>query len=347
MIILTWLKQHRWQTGLIIIVLFGSGWLSYQKFWPKAPETLYDLVPAAFQDIRQTVTASGKVKSATEVNLQFQTAGQLAWVGVKEGDYVNKWQALASLDQKQLKKTLQKYLLDFSKERNDFDEALKVTYRDTALTDTISRILQKNQYDLDKAVLDVELQDITLKYATLITPISGIVTHIDTPVSGVNIIPAAAVFTVADPQNLVFEAQIDEMDISLVKVQQAAEITLDAYPDKPIPVTVDSIDFNSQADSSGSTVFIAKFKLVNSIDQSLLLGMNGEVSILVNAKNNVLSVPTAAINETNGQTQVQIVVNHRLKSLTVITGTSNGDLTEITSGLNPEQIVVIGKKLKK
>jgi len=345
MIILRWLKQHRWLSGLIILILFGSGWLGYQKFGPKKISNVYELAVVTRQNIKKTVVASGKIKSQSQADLQFQTSGQLAWIIVKEGDSVKKWQAIAGLDQQELKKTLQKYLLDFSKERADFDEDLKITYRDKALTDTISRILQKNQYDLDKAVLDVELQDLTLKYATLITPIDGIITHIDVPLAGVNITPATAVFTVADPDHLEFEAIIDEVDIGLISLGQAGRLVLDAYPDEPISLTVDSIDFNSSLDSSGSTVFLVKFRLENNSGQKLKLGMNGEITITVAEKTNVLAVPLSSILE-NGTTTVQLVKDNTLINQTVTIGITSDDLVEITSGLTENQTIVVSKKSK-
>jgi len=328
---------------ILTVAVLILGFLGYKKFWPKPPQAIYELAEAGYQDIRQTVTASGKIKSATQADLKFQTAGQLAWVKAKTGDRVKKWQALAGLDQRALKKTLQKYLLDFSKERNDFDEARQVTYRDTVLTDTISRILQKNQYDLDKAVLDVELQDIALKYATLVAPFDGVIVSTDIPVAGINILSTTPIVTAADPDNLIFEAEIDEQDVGLVKTGQPAVIALDAYPDKPLTVPVDSIDFMSRLDSSGSTVFIAKFKFKNSASQPLLLGMNGEAVITVNEKNHVLAVPVNAVSE-NGRAEVQTVTGRQLISQPVTPGISDNSFTEITAGLQPGQVVVVAKK---
>ncbi|MBU1499985.1 efflux RND transporter periplasmic adaptor subunit, partial [Patescibacteria group bacterium] len=283
------LKTRKLLTVFLLLVIILSGFFGYKKFGPKKISDLYELI-----------------KSQSQVDLKFQTSGQLTWVNVQEGDFVKKWQAIAGLDQQELKKNLQKYLLDFSKERADFDEDLKVTYLDKVLTDTISRILQKNQYDLDKAVLDVELKDIALKYSTLISPLDGIVTHIDVPLAGVNITPAAAVFTVADPDHLEFEAIIDEVDIGLIKLSQSARLTLDAYPDEIINLTVDSINFNSSLDSSGSTVFLVKFRVENNPEQKFKLGMNGEVTITVAEKANVLAVPLSSILE-NGTATVQLV----------------------------------------
>ena len=342
--LLAFLKRKKLLTAFLIITISLAGYFSYQKFRPKSPDELYQLQIITKKDIKQTVSASGSIHSQTEVDLKFQTAGQLAWVGVKEGDHVQKWQAIASLDQRALKKTFEKYLIDYSKERNDFDEDKFETYGEgTDITNTIKRILEKNQWDLEEAVLDVELYDITLKYATLITPIEGIVTHIDTPVAGVNITAAKAVFTVADPLNLEFVAQVDEVDVGYLRATQSAQIILDTYPDDPIDTLVSSIDFNSTTDSSGSTIYLARFKLLNPDLDHYRLGMNGEVIITTDEKQNIITVPYQSILE-NGQTQVQVVKNDQIEMQTVTTGLVGENDIEITSGLKEGQTIVVGQK---
>jgi multidrug efflux pump subunit AcrA (membrane-fusion protein) len=270
-----WLIEKKFRTVSFFLVLAIAGFFACQKFRPKTIEEKYDLAPVTREDIRQTVTASGKVKSRLQLDLKFTTSGLLAWVGVKEGDRVKKWQAIASLDKRQLEKTLKKYLLDYSKERADFDEDLMVTYRDKVLTDTISRILGKNQSDLDKAVLDVEIQDLAVKLATLTSPIDGIITRAEPPVAGVNITPTTAVYTVADFNQLMFEAEIDEADIGQISAGQPAELLLDAFPGKPISLTVSRIDFDATTDTSGATIYQAELDFTSPPPDQLRLGLNG------------------------------------------------------------------------
>ncbi|MEA3355060.1 MAG: efflux RND transporter periplasmic adaptor subunit [Patescibacteria group bacterium] len=342
--LLGFLKKRKLLVIFLTIVTLISGYFLYQKFRPKSPEELYNLQKVTKSDIKQTVSASGSIQSQTQVDLKFQTSGQLAWVGVKEGDYVNQWQALASLDQKALKKTFEKYLFDYSKERNDFEEDKQETYKDIIVTDSIKRILQKNQWDLNKAVLDVELYDITVKYATLITPIKGIVTRIDNPIAGVNITPATAVFTVADPEFLEFVALIDEVDVGLLKATQSAQIILDTYPNEPIDTFISSIDFDSSTDSSGSTVYLVKFKLLNPDLSRYRLGMNGEVIITTAQKQNVTTIPYQSILEEDNKLSVQLIKDNTLINQTITIGISNDEDIEVISGLEPGQTIVVGKK---
>jgi macrolide-specific efflux system membrane fusion protein len=77
------------------------------------------------------VQSSGKTKADTSAELKFQTSGKLAWVNVKEGDAVEAYQAIAGLDPREVQKTLEKALRDYSSERNDFEEMWRVTYQGT------------------------------------------------------------------------------------------------------------------------------------------------------------------------------------------------------------------------
>jgi multidrug efflux pump subunit AcrA (membrane-fusion protein) len=151
---------------------------------------------------------------------------------------------------------------------------------------------------------------------------------------------------VADPNNLFFEAEIDETDISLITATQSAEIVLDAYPDESIPATVESIDFDASSDSSGSTVFIVKFKLSNNNTQKFRLGMNGEVIINVAQKQNILTVPYQSLIE-DDTIQVKVVKDKKVVEQEVTTGISNDDYIEITSGLKENDVIVVAKKTKK
>lgn len=291
----------------------------------------------------KSVQSSGKTKAEKSVELKFQTSGKLTWVGVKEGDTVAAYQAIAGLDLREVQKTLDKALRDYSSERNDFEEMWRVTYHGvqnpaTALTDTVKRILQKNQWDLDKAVLDVELKHLAVEYATLITPIAGIVAHIDTPVAGVNITPASAVFEIVDPGSLVFQANIDEVDIGSLVVGQTASIALDAFPDATFSGKVVYISYISEISAGGATVFPVKIAFDQ--PQKLRIGLNGDVTIEMTAIPDALVVPIEAIREQDSGKFVYKKTGTSYTLAPVTVGEQNDSDIVITRGLSQGDVVV-------
>ncbi|HLD24558.1 MAG TPA: efflux RND transporter periplasmic adaptor subunit [Patescibacteria group bacterium] len=330
-----------WKLALIIILLLGGViYWSNRTAQQKTAKTI-TTTKVKQQDFVNTITSSGKTKAEKTVDLKFQTSGKLIWVGVKEGDVVKAYQALASLDKREVQKNLEKAFRDFTSERNDFDQAgldSPANKPSDAANDRLKRILEKNQWDLEKAVLDVELKHLSVEFATLITPIAGIVTHIDTPVAGVNITPASAVFSVADPTSLVFEANVDETDISALSIGQIATITLDAFPQATFSGTISYISYTSEQSSGGATVFPVKIAFAD--PQNLRIGLNGDISIETDRQDDVLTVPSEAIREDKSGMYVYKKTDGKYEKTPVAVGKKNEDDVIITSGLTEGDIVV-------
>lgn len=294
------------------------------------------------QNLARIVSASGKIKSAKEVNLKFQASGKLAWVGVKEGDRVKKWQAIASLDKLELQKNLEKELIDYMNERWDFEQD-KDDYEDQIITDSLKRILEKAQFDLNRDVLDVEIADLALKLAVIVSPIDGIVTKVETPVAGINVTPATAEFIIADPNEVYFEARIDEADIAGIAVNQKALLVLDAYPDEEITAEVKQIGFQAESSSGGGTVFSVKISLPSNENLYFRLGMNGDAEIILEEKESVLTIPTSAVLMKNNKSYVFTVVNNVLQEKEIQTGLETDSEIEIVQGLEAGEEIVVEK----
>lgn len=327
---------------LVLLVIIGGG-LFLRSRQKTGTSATIQTARVKRSDFVKRISSSGKTAANSSVELKFQTSGRLAWVGVKEGDTVAAYQALAGMDVREVQKNLEKALRDYSSERNDFEETWRVTYQgrsspQQALTDTVKRILEKNQWDLDKAVLDVELKHLAVEYATLVTPIAGIVTHIDTPVAGVNITPATAVFTVSDPNSLVFEANIDEIDVGSLVVGQAADISLDAFADASFSAKVSYVSYVSETSSGGATVFAVK--LAFDEPQKLRIGLNGDIMIEVQREDEALMIPVEAVREDKDGKYVYRNIDNSYERVAVSLGAQNEEEVIVATGLSDGDIVV-------
>lgn len=194
---------------------------------------------------------------------------------------------------------------------------------------------------MDKAVLDVEIKDIALQLATLITPIDGIVTQIDTPVAGVNVITTDT-FSVANPNSIVFSANVDETDVGKVILGQTAQIDLDAFPDQSFTGSVSSIAFAAETSSGGATVFPVEISFADMTN--LRIGLNGDVTIILSEHPSLVTIPTTAIRETEEEEKYVVKkVGKKYEKTFVETGIDTEDDTEIKSGLSlGEQVVTDG-----
>jgi len=284
------------------------------------------------KDLSIKLTASGKIQARRKVELRFQTSGNLTWIGVKKGDTVKKWQVIASLDRKELEQKLLKTLRDYSLTRWDFDQT-KEDYQNTLITNEIRRILEKNQFDLEKSIADVEISNITLKYSYLVSPIDGIVSDLDVSTPGVNITPSSATFTIVDPDSMIFKADVDEADIGQIKHQTPVKILLDAYPNEEIDAIVDLIGLTSVTTSGGGTAFPIEMVLPKNENFKYKIGMNGDLSMIVNEKKDVLSLPLSAVSKKGDRSFVQKIENNKPKKIEITSGLETDENIEIQKGL--------------
>lgn len=290
-------------------------------------------------NLEQVLTIPGTIDAEEKAVLKFQTSGRLAWVGVKEGDYVKKYQSIASLDQTDLKKTLQKKLNDYMTNRWTFDQTTKDDYKDKALTDTITRLKDKVQFSLNNAVIDVELQDITVRYANLWTPIEGIVTKADPKYGGINITSTTAEYDVVNPNSIYFSANADQTEVTKLKEGVTGELVLDPFPDEKILGAVKNIFFMPKAGESGTVYEVKFFFDKNNSDYRFRLGMTGDLSFVTAKKDDVLYLPIRFVLEKDSKKYVTVLKNGQKSQVNVQTGLETDDNIEILSGVSEGDVV--------
>lgn len=338
-------KNHWKILTLLLLIAFAVGYYFNSK---QKSSTNFTYSAVEKRNIVQVVSASGKVKSDEEATLKFLSSGQLVWVGVKKGDFVKQWQAIASLDRKELEEKLKQELIDYMNKRWDLEQTGD-NYKDKSF-DALAgiaaqRVKDKAQWDMDRTVLDVEIADIALKYATLVSPIDGIITKIDAPNTGVNIVASTTEFVVANPDKMIFSANVDEGDIGKVKIGQTAKIVLDAYPNETFEATIQQIDFTPTLTSGGGLAYAVKFQLPTNTNTQFKLEMNGDSSIVVNEASQALSIPQAAIRENTDNKYVWIKTDKGYDKRIVKTGISDDTNIEIFEGLDiGDKVITSGFK---
>lgn len=350
------LKKNLKKIIIILIVVAISGIGLYRvnakdkpKEIPKFDAKKESIVTPKRETIKEEITLTGSIDAVTKSNLQFKTSGQLAWVGVKVGDKVKKYQAIASLNKEELRKGLE---ADFNSYRSalatfdDVQDKYKYEKDNLILTDEMKRILVRSQNTLGNSVIAYELQDLAIKYATLYSPISGVVVAVDQPNSGVNITPASATFSIIDPMSIYFKAQIDQEDVTRVKIGDKTTITLDSFPEKEFVSEVTYISFTPVSGQT-STVYEIRFKLDSDSNQDLKyrLGMDGDALISLKEIPNSLTLPIEAIRQDEDQPYVFVKSNDNqpLIKKTIKIGIETDTTVEILEGLSENDQVVVSK----
>lgn len=319
---------------LVLVVIAVVVWSP----WKKKKAALETISPEV-RDLKKVLSVSGVTDASTKSTLRFLAGGKITKIGAQQGEWVKKNQVIAGIDRRELEKSLAQQLNTFTTSRIEYDQT-KDTYKDIAGNKSVDRTLEKNNLTLQNAALSVELKDLALKNATLTAPFEGILVSAPSIVSN-SVVTASDVFQLTDPNSLFFEVEVDESNISLVKVGQQAEIVLDAYPDEKIPTTVSYIAFQSTEGDAG-TVFRVRLKMPQMNDLlKYKLGMNGTASILIEEKNQALSVPMNSVIEEKGQTFVEVLnASGKIEKKVFQKGMETDEYVEAVSGLSTSDKVV-------
>lgn len=303
------------------------------KYNSKKDKLTYPVI----KNIENKITLAGKLDAEKKSELRFQTSGRLTWVGVKIGDRVKKGQAIASLDKTELKKQLAKEFNDYRTTLSNFDDT-DYTYKDkkqrSLITEDMQRIINRSQFSLNNAVIDYELQDLAIKYATLTSPIDGIVVSIDQPIANTNVTPATSGFLIINSQDIFMKSEIDESDVSKITLEQPVKLKIDSFTDEEYQSHISYISFDPIAGQS-STVYEVRFPLnLDNSDLKYRLGMNGEVNIILNSAKETITIPIEYIIDENDKKYVYVKKNNDIIKKEIKTGIENDTDVEALEGLS-------------
>lgn len=321
--------KKRWYLVLAaVIVIF----IILNAFVFKKDEEKVTFINPEVMDLTKSLEVSGIVDAKQKVRLSFIAGSKVTYVGVEEGDEVSKWQTVASVDTSTLAKQKEASLNTYEQTRLNWEDTLE-TNDDRGLTDYEQRAEDRDQLTLDNAVLNVEIADIAIKNSAIYAPFAGIITHAPNVVAGVQW-AATDYYEIVDPSTLVFKAAVDETDLGFLSQGQAAKINLDAYDGEMIDSYVNYISYSSYNDSSG-TVFLIEFPLQNLSIEKYRLGMNGDVSITLEEKPEVLALPIETLREEDGKSYVDIKADNKegYEAREIKVGLETDEYFEVLEGL--------------
>ena len=140
------------------------------------------------------------------------------------------------------------------------------------------------------------------------------------------------------------KAQVDETDISQIKLRQKADIVLDAYPEIKTPAHVDHITPDAKTINSVTTYIVDV--IADSTPKYMLSGMTANVTFFIKNKEDVLLAPAEAVKNKDGYFYVIMEdpsSSSKTIDKTIETGISDGKNVEILSGLSKGDVVLIPK----
>jgi len=200
--------------------------------------------------------------------------------------------------------------------------------------------------DQDRLEIEKETRE-AMASMTLIAPISGIVLSRDTD-KGSAVIPISSAYggtmimTLADVSEKHFRGDVDEADIGKVHLGLPARIYVEAYPDDPFKAELTHI--SPQGREEEDIINFEIRTIVSDQENRLRVGMSADAELILEEHENVLVIPEGAVIYENGKTFVNIQddsVEEGMRKVEITKGISDGLRTEVLSGLEEDQVVVL------
>jgi len=311
------------------------------------------------KDIQNSITATGTIEPVTSVTVGTQVSGVIDKIYVDYNSEVKKGQVIAELDKTNLVSKLKTAQANLSSAQSSLNYQKANYNRYKTLFN--KGLVSANDYESARlSYLQAQQQVTTSKesvkeaqtnlgYAVITSPIDGVV--LSKSVEEGQTVAASystpELFTIAqDLTNMQVIADIDEADIGEVKEGQRVTFTVDAFPDDTFQGTVTQV--RQEATTESNVVTYEVVISAPNADLKLKPGLTANVTIFTLEKNDVLAVSNKAlrftpnsailgddqvIEDCEGDHKVWTREGNVFRAHKVETGTTNGTLTEIVSGI--------------
>jgi len=280
------------------------------------------------RELRAVVSASGKIRAKTSVDVSASTTGKVVKLAVDEGDRVERGQFLMQIDPtpaetsvRQIEAGLGAARANLELQRANLQQVQQEYDRQQALFEkslTSQELLQKAKTSLDVQKLQVAAaeQEIS-RYQAMLTSarheLSKVNVHAD--ISGVivkrnieegeNVFvgafnnPATVLITIADLSVIEALVEVDETDIVNTRVGQDAEVKVDAYPDSSFSGKVTKVGSSPILGATGgaqqqATSFEVIVQLTDEIPR-VRPGLSCKAEITAGYREKAIAVPIQAL----------------------------------------------------
>ncbi len=333
-----------WIVVLVVVLLGGlaGGWYWRQSHLAAEVEIgLVRLVGSG--DTGALLSASGYILPDRKADVSSRTFGTLEWVGIEVGSKVKKGEVIGRIANADIAAQVEEAKAQLADAEREYERWKKIVEKGIEPKERLDKA--DTQLQLVRARL--KQSEASFEYTLIRAPFDGIVVKRSAQ-AGENVGPAGTVqsggslCTLIDRNSLEMVADVNETNISKVKVGQKIELATEARPDRKYKGEVRQIV--PTADRTKGIVQV-KIRLLDP-DDSLLPEMASRASFLREGAEagapRKLIAPRGSVRDRGGRKGVFILDSGRVRLQGVETGAEGEDGTEILKGLQGGEEVVTG-----
>ncbi len=307
------------------------------------------------RDIDPTIRAKGIIKPSvgSEVKVGSRVSGIVSRLHVKTGDKVTKGQLLAELDPTELQAQLNQAEATISNARAQLDyarldvERKRTLFKEDLVSqselDRSERTYEVAESSVEQAVANLDYARIQVRYTKINAPISGVVASVTTQ-EGETVaasFSAPTFVTIIDLERLEVWAYVDETDIGRIREGQTATFGVETYAGTNFQGRVSAISPKAEI-RDGAVKYVTILQITPIAEKPLRPEMSTRVRLLLDKIRNTLVVPKEAIHQGDQEKFVYVLQGNSPARRVVSTGAGDGVVTEILSGLEEGDKVIVG-----
>ncbi|HVB22856.1 MAG TPA: efflux RND transporter periplasmic adaptor subunit [Ktedonobacteraceae bacterium] len=355
---------------VLLLILLGGGVFYYMQH-TNSSQVQYTTVPVTTGNLTQTVSTSGPLQAKAEYDMNFSISGQISVIDVHVGQQVKAGQVLAEVNAPNQEIAVEQAQLTVNNAQSTYNTAVSNGDAQTTLDADYSQ-LQSAELQLQSAKNSLAAATLTAPGNAVVAAINGVVGQ----TTGGGGSSTSSFIVLLDTSGFTITAAVNEADVANVQVNQPVRFTVTAYPSLTFRATVSGLSIVGTTTSGVVSYPVTLTVNMGSIGTAHLYpGMTATASITTAQRigallvsNSAFTFPTTALQAgvinrstltqgfgtTGGITQgtgsaaagsrhvVLVLRNGKLVPVLITTGLTNGTVSEVLSGLNAGDQVVVG-----
>lgn len=282
--------------------------------------------------IARSVSVSGVLEPLRTVVVNAQMAGTLLQVPVEEGSAVSRGHVLARIDDREIRAQLRAAEASLELARTAFERAQRLYDR---------QVITQAEFDAERAALtaaeaQVDQLSTRASYAVIQAPLDGVVTERVVQAGDV-VGNQSRMFTVADLSVLVVRVGVSELDVVNIRESDPVELSLDAFPNRPLNGRVRRIFPSADPATRLVPVEVALDAEAETLARP---GFLARATFSVGLLEDVLLIPAGALASTGASPSVFVVEDDRVRRRPVRTGLTSQGRVQVLEGLEEGEVVV-------
>lgn len=351
------------------LVLAGAA-AALLRFTLLAPERIPVKVVAVTRGrVESTITntKAGTIRARRRAQLSAEIGGRVVEIARREGDRVEADAPLILIDDATQRARHQlaesglrvaeashrKTCIERDRARRELERKRKLAEQQVVSVDLLDQLESAYQVaraacsagaaEVDRAKAELAASEVELEKTVIRAPFAGVIAEVAVELGewitpSPPLLTAPAVVDVIDPASLYVSAPMDEVDSAAIHAGQRAKVTVDSHPGATFPGQVERVaPYVLDIEAQNRTVEIEVEFEDPAFARTLLPGTSADVEVVLEAREQVLRLPTSALLEGN---RALVAKDGRLIEQPVKVGLRNWDWAEIVEGLSQDEKVV-------